>query len=364
LAAPPRVSLLMPVHNRGHLLDLVLRRLAENTTYENVELVAVDDRSTDESPAILRRFAEAGTFPEVRILANNGEGAIAALNTALNAATGEYCVQLDDDITVETPGWIERMVEFMQIDDAVGLVTGRIIFDTGDIHGTGVHVIGESGWHERTTWPSEPIGERLWLNRIDGRRREGEAGEAETRAAEVDSGIGALMMYRRDDALAAGGYDMEWSPVWFDDVDLSLGIRLLGKKNFYIPDVRAIHYFKYRWAKPTLRDRIGPTRIRRALMRRIGSRLPLRLRRYIERRYPIDLMGYYTKDQCARLHHHHAYWREKWGWDACNPDLGEIERRWGDTELWWAYDPARRAEGERIAEAYDAIREARAARAV
>ena len=342
----------------------MLARLAEHTTYENVELIAVDDASTDESPEILRRFAEGGSFPEVRILANGGKGAIAALNTALNAATGEFCVQLDDDITIETPGWIERMVEFMQIDAAVGLVTGKIVFDTGDIHGTGVHVIGESGWHERTTWPSEPLGRRLWLNRVDGRAKEGEAGDLENRAAEVDSGIGALMMYRREDALAAGGYDMEWSPVWCDDVDLSLKIRLLGRKAFYIPDVRAVHYFQYRWAKPTLADLLAPSRFRRAFGRRIGRRLPIRLSRLIESRYPIDVLGYYSKDQCARLRHHLAYWREKWGWDARNPDLREIERRWGDTELWWAYDPARRAEGERIVEAYEAIREARAAHSV
>jgi GT2 family glycosyltransferase len=353
----------MPVHNRGHLLELVLTRLAENTTYENVELIAVDDASTDESPEIMRRFAEGGTFPEVRVLANDGNGAIAALNTALNAATGELCVQLDDDITVETRGWIERMVEFMQIDDLVGLVTGKIVFDNGEIHGTGVHVIGESGWHERTTWPSEPLGQRVWLNRVAGRTIEGEAGELETRAAEVDSGIGALMMYRREDALAAGGYDMEWSPVWFDDVDLSIGIRLLGRKVFYIPDVRAIHYFQHRW-KPIAAHRRAWTRVRRAFGRRIGSRLPIRLTSYIESRYPIDIRGYYTTDQCRRLHHHHAYWREKWGWDARNPDLAEIERRFGDTELWWAHDPARRAEGERIAEAYEAIREARAAQSV
>jgi glycosyltransferase involved in cell wall biosynthesis len=354
----------MPVHNRGHLLELVLRKLAENTTYENAELVAVDDRSTDESPAILRRFADGGDFPEVRVLPNEGAGAIAALNTALNAATGEFCVQLDDDITIETPGWIERMLEFMHIDDAVGLVTAKIVFDTGGIHGTGVRVIGESGWHERTTWPSEPIGRRLWVNRVQGRAMEGEAGDEETRAAEVDSGIGALMMYRREDALAAGGYDMEWSPVWFDDVDLSLQIRLLGKKVFYIPDVRAIHYFQYRWKRPTFRDRFRRERMRRAFGRRIGRKLPLSLRRFVESRYPIDLFGYYSKDQCTRLRHHLAYWREKWGWDARNPDLREIESRWGDTELWWAYDPERRAEGERIAAEYEAIREARTAHSV
>ena len=344
----------MPVHNRGHLLEKVFTRFAENTTYENAELIVVDDRSTDDSPAIVRRWAESGRIPNMRVLANEGAGAIAALNTGLKASTGEFCVQLDDDITVETPGWIERMVGFMQLDDQVGVVTGKVVFDSGDIHCVGVHVIGESGWHERTTRPAEPLGERGWLNRIDGRLKEGQGGETESRAAEVDAGIGAFMMYRRADALAVGGYDMEWSPVWFDDVDLCLKIRVLGRKVFYIPDVRAIHYFNYRWEKPTIRDKVAPSRIRRGLVRRIGMKLPPHTRRRIEGRFPIDILGYYTKDQCARIQHHHAYWRQKWGWDARNPDMGLIEQRWGHTELWWAHDPERRAAGERILEAWEA----------
>jgi glycosyltransferase involved in cell wall biosynthesis len=343
----------MPVHNRGHLLELVLDKLAENTTYENVELIVVDDRSTDETPEIVRRFADGGRLP-TRVLRSDGAGAIAALNTGLDNADGDFVVQLDDDITVETPGWIERMVEFMEIDESVGVVTGKVVFDSGDIHCCGVHVVGPDGWHERTTWPGEPLGERQWLNRLDGRFKEGEGGVEESRAAEVDSGIGAFMMYRREDALAVGGYDIEWSPVWFDDVDLCLKIRVLGRKCFYIPDVRAIHYFDHRWEKRTLRERFGPKRIRRGLVRRLGMKLPRRTRNRIEERFPIDILGYYTTDQCRRLHHHHAYWREKWGWDARNPDMGEIERRWGNTELWWAHDPERRAAGERIVAAYEA----------
>jgi GT2 family glycosyltransferase len=357
----PRVSLLMPVHNRGHLLELVLGRLGENTTYENVELVVVDDRSTDESPAILRRFADSGAFPEVRVLANDGKGAIAALNTALNAATGEFCVQLDDDVTVETPGWIERLVEFMQLDPSVGIVGAKVVFDSGKIHCCGVDVIGPSGWHERPAWPSEPIGQRMWINRITGHPAEGSKPEIETRAAEVDSAIGCCMMYRREDALAVGGYDPEWSPVWFDDVDLCLKIRVHGRKIFYTPDVRAIHHFNYRWVRPTWREKLSPSRFRHSTKRWIGLRLPGRVRRFIEGRFDIDLFGDFTREQCARVRHHHAYWRSKWGWDARNPDMAEIERRWGHTELWWAHDPERRAAGERIVAAYEANREARAA---
>lgn len=353
----------MPVFNRAYLLDQVLDRLAENTTYENVELCAVDDGSTDESPQILRRFAASGRFPTVRVLENQGKGAIAALNTALNAATGEFCVQLDDDVTVETSGWIERFLEFMELDESVGVVSAKVVFDSGKIHCCGVDVIGPDGWHERGTEPSEPIGRRMWINRVKGHPPEGSTGELERRAAEVDSGIGCCMMYRRADALEAGGYDKEWSPVWFDDVDLCLKIRLLGRKVFFTPDVRAIHHFGHRWQRPRLRDKVHPRRFRRPAVRWFARRMPGRLNRWIEGNFDVDLFGYYTREQCRRLRHHHAYWRSRWGWDARNPDMAEIERRWGDTELWWARDPERRAAGERIVESYTKRRAARVARA-
>jgi GT2 family glycosyltransferase len=358
----PRVSLLMPVHNRAHLLDQVLDRLVENTTYENVELVTVDDGSTDGSTEMLRRFAASGRFPSVNLIEHSrSRGAIASLNAALDAASGELCVQLDDDVTIETPGWIERMVEFIQLEDAVGVVTGKVVFDSGDIHACGVNVVGEAGWHERTTTPAEPIGKRQWISRVEQRVPEGEGGEIERLPAEVDSGIGCCMMYRRADALAVGGYDPNWSPVWFDDVDLCLKIRTLGRKVFYTPEVRVIHHFVARRVPDrNLRERLKPRRVAAAIVRRVGKLLPQSVRRAVERRVNIDLLAHYTIPQCALLRHHHAYWRERWGWDARNPDMAEVRRRWGGTEICWATDPERRAAGERIVEAFETMREQRA----
>ncbi len=53
--AQPRVSLLLPNKDNARVLDLVLDRLARHTTYPDVELVAVDDGSSDGSQELLRR---------------------------------------------------------------------------------------------------------------------------------------------------------------------------------------------------------------------------------------------------------------------------------------------------------------------
>jgi len=341
LAPAPRVSLLLPTYNAATILDHVLERLAANTTYPDVEVIAVDDGSTDGSGDILRRWAGSGRFPAFRVIEKANGGAIETLNTALEAATGEVVVQLDADASVETPGWVEKMLGLLRTDDRVGVVTVKVVTDSGAIHACGSNLVGDAGAHDRSTRLLEPVGFRTWHFQVE-RTPEGAAPEIEDTLAEVDAGLGCCLMYRRSDAVAAGGYDVRYSPVWFDDIDLGLSIRRLGRKVFYLPDVRVIHHLEGR--QPTATTLRG--RGRRALKRIV----PPDVRQRIRRLRPDD--GGHSPGQLERLRHHHAAWREKWGWDLLNPDMAAVLDRWGGTEVCWRYDPERRAAGEEIAEAF------------
>jgi glycosyltransferase involved in cell wall biosynthesis len=289
-----RVSLLLPNYNNERLLGVVLDRLAENTTYPDIEVVIVDDGSTDGSRDILRRWRDSAAFiGDVRLLETPNRGAIAALHTG------------------------------------------------------GVNVVGPGGVHDRPSRLLEPIGQRRWHHRVE-RPLEGTGGDAEHRVAEVDAACGCCMMYRRDDALTAGGYDTGYAPVWFDDIDLSLSIRRLGRKNFYLPDVRVVHYLQARQAPVSGQDRQRGGRRLGELSRRVVRRLPTGAKARIEERFEVDLNGHFTRAQLRRLLHHYRYWGEKWGFDLRNPDMVELERRWGATEVCWAMDLERRAAGAEI----------------
>ena len=342
LAPAPRVSLLLPTYNAATILDHVLERLAANTTYPDVEVIAVDDGSTDGSGDILRRWAGSGRFPAFRVIEKPNGGAIETLNTALDAATGEVVVQLDADASVETPGWLERMLSLLRSDDRVGAVTVKVVMDSGKIHACGVDLVGEAGFRDRPARLLEPVGSRTWHFRVE-RVPEGRAPEVEDALAEVDAGVGCCLMYRRSDAVAVGGYDVRYSPVWFDDLDLCLGIRRLGRKVLYLPDVRVIHHTEGRDPAATSPGVRGRKLLKRAVPARVKSRL-LRLR---------PGTGGHTPAQLERIRHHRAAWREKWGWDVLNPDVQAIRERWGDTEVCWRLDPERRAAGEAIVESFE-----------
>ncbi len=343
--ALPRVSLLLPNRNNEPALDIVLERLATNTTYPDFELIAVDDGSTDASRDVLRRWRDSGRFDRFTLLECEHRGVVATLNTALEHASGEIMVQLDADASIETRGWLERMVGFYRSDERIGVVCGRVIMDDGRIHAYGLNVVGPDGMHDRGTKIAEPAGART-LHSVVERPRETEVRHLE-RYAEVDAALGCCMMYSKDLAQQIGGYDLEWSPVWFDDMDIALSARRFGKKVFFCPEVRVLHRLSLRNSRaagsPAARAR---TRARRAL----GRVVPQAGKDLIIRAAKLNKM---PPDKVALLDHHYAYWREKWGFDALNPDMDSVLSRWGDTEVCWAFDAERRHAGEEIIAAYE-----------
>jgi hypothetical protein len=226
------------------------------------------------------------------------------------------------------------------------VVTAKIVFDWGDLHTCGVDVVGPTGFHDRGAAITEPVGQRTYHQRI-ARRREGDCPECD-HVTEVDGGIGCCMMFRRETALAVGGYDPGWAPVWFDDLDLTMCMRRRGLKVFYLPDVRVVHHVGRRIAKESVAKRA-----RTVVRRRVAGSLPPRVRYGISHRLDLD---HPPAPQWERLQHHYAYWSEKWGWDMLNPDMDAVLERWGHTEVCWRYDAAMREAGEQIVAAYEARR--------
>lgn len=87
------VSVVIPTYNRAHLLPRAMRSVLAQT-WSDIEVIVVDDGSTDETPDVVRRFRDA----RVRLirLDRNG-GAARARNEGIRAASGEWVAFLDDD---------------------------------------------------------------------------------------------------------------------------------------------------------------------------------------------------------------------------------------------------------------------------
>ena len=97
------VSIVIPVYNgERYLVQCIESALAQ--TYENTEIIAVDDGSTDGSPEILARYSD-----RIRTVRVRHGGLAAAINKGIACMTGEWLAVLDSD-DIMYPDAVERMV--------------------------------------------------------------------------------------------------------------------------------------------------------------------------------------------------------------------------------------------------------------
>jgi glycosyltransferase involved in cell wall biosynthesis len=116
----PKVSVVMSVYNAGGFLkEAVDSVLAQ--TFEDFEFVIIDDGSTDNSLATLRRF----TDPRIRILTQENRGLIAALNRGILESTGQYIARMDADDRCE-PDRLEIQVRYLDNHPEIALLGGSI----------------------------------------------------------------------------------------------------------------------------------------------------------------------------------------------------------------------------------------------
>lgn len=128
-ASRPSVSVIVPCYNYGRFLrQSVGSALAQ--TGVSVDVIIVDDRSTDDSLAVARSLAQSDS--RVTVIAHEkNQGPVATFNDGLAKATGQYLVRLDADDLL-TPGSLLRSVALLEAFPSVGLVYGHPLHFSGD----------------------------------------------------------------------------------------------------------------------------------------------------------------------------------------------------------------------------------------
>ncbi|MEM4217279.1 MAG: glycosyltransferase family 2 protein, partial [Candidatus Methanomethylicaceae archaeon] len=119
----PKVSVIIPVYNcEKYIRECVESVLSQD--YENLEVIVVDDGSTDATPNILKEFGQ-----KIRYIHQANRGAAAALNEGIRFASGSLIAWLSAD-DLYLPGKIIAQVQKFQEDPSLGLVyTDWIMID-------------------------------------------------------------------------------------------------------------------------------------------------------------------------------------------------------------------------------------------
>ena len=221
----PLVSVIIPTRNQLALLQRCVMTVREKTNYTPIEIVIVDNGSTDpETHAFLRDLAQA---PSVQILTDPGEFNFSRLiNRGVRVARGEILALVNNDIETEKSSWLREMVSHA-IRPEVGAVGARLWYPDGTLQHAGV-VLGLHGVasHAFQRFPAQPVSP---MNRTF------------VLSQNYSAVTAACMVLRKTIFDDLGGFD-ENLPNNFNDVEFCLRLRARGWQVIWTPYADLIHH--------------------------------------------------------------------------------------------------------------------------
>ena len=236
--AAPLCSIVIPTYNGRSLLDTCLASLNQHLPHDRpwtTEVIVVDDASTDDTVSWV-----AARFPGVRLvrLEQNG-GFCAAANAGIAAARGHFIQLLNNDTEV-TSGWLEAgLAPFA--DPTVGSVAPLVLVRSDPSR---VDSAGDS--YTLAGWPTkrghgQPV--ERWINRP---------------LEDVFAASGSSAFYRAEAIRQVGGFDPLLGS-YYEDVDLGFRLRWAGYRCVFSARSRVLHEISatYNHGRPTLQRRMA-----------------------------------------------------------------------------------------------------------
>lgn len=200
-------------------LPACLAALAEQA-WPPAELVVVDNASTDDSPAVLRRLTERWGC---RVLASpTNLGFAGGANAGIRATGGELVATLNPDVTLRRD-WSRHLRDAFAADTRLGAAGGKLLYPDG-------RTIQHAGGRLE-----EPLLTGVHIGRGEPDRGQHDA------PADVAFLTGGALMLRRAALAAVGLFDEGFFPAYYEDVDLCFRLRQAGWAVRYIPTAAGLH---------------------------------------------------------------------------------------------------------------------------
>lgn len=207
-----RVSVVIPVWNGADVLSSCLDALYAHSGDERLEVICVDNASSDESAAII-----ADRYPHARLIrqpVNLGFGG--GVNAGMEVARGDVFVLLNQDCVVQ-PGWLGALARALDSHPEFGIAGCTIFNPDGSLNHAGAHM-------------SRPDAYGVHLTDLgDGRPHS------------VDYVTGAAFAIRRHTWNVVGRFDEGYYPAYYEECDYCYRARLKGIETAYVPEAQVQH---------------------------------------------------------------------------------------------------------------------------
>jgi GT2 family glycosyltransferase/glycosyltransferase involved in cell wall biosynthesis len=230
LRAQP-VTIVIPSKDRVDLLQACLDSLARTVPRESVQVIIVDDASTD--PAALAYLAALPARADLRCRVVTAPAQPGGFNYSrlVNLGTAQadtpLVLHLNNDVVATQPGWLEDMVGWMSVP-GVGVVGAKLLYPDGTINHAGISISRHDGL-AHVLFEREPAEEFGYFFLPHAARN-------------VAAVTGACLLTRTDLYRQLGGFDEPDFAVAYNDVDFCLRAQAAGQRVVITPQAVLTHY--------------------------------------------------------------------------------------------------------------------------
>ncbi|WP_245270678.1 glycosyltransferase family 2 protein [Beijerinckia mobilis] len=223
----PKISIIIPSRDSYDLIARLLRQLVHETDYPELEILIIDNGSTD--PRVLDLYAHPPSRPGVTIKAHIHEEPFnfaRSVNKGIALASGDPILLLNNDIEIIEPDWLTEMAACLHYPDT-GIVGARLLYPDQTLQHAGVIVgLGNYAGHWFGGKPATfagPMG-RLMVRQS------------------LSAVTGACMLITRACIEKTGLFDEEAFAIAYNDIDYCLRAVEHGYRIVYTPFATLIHH--------------------------------------------------------------------------------------------------------------------------
>jgi len=224
LKGKPLISIVIPNKNETDTLRTCLNSIERLSTYENYEIVIVENNST--IPDIFSYYEELRSNNKIKVVEWDDSFNFSSIcNYGVNYTSGDYLLFLNNDVEVISPDWLSEMLMFAQRDD-IGAVGAKLYYPDDTVQHAGVILgLGGVAGHSHKYYPRSHAGYFMRLST----------------AQNFSSVTGACMMVPKKVFTEVGGFDDAYR-IAFNDVDFCMRIRQKGYSIVFTPYAELYHY--------------------------------------------------------------------------------------------------------------------------